>query len=151
MKARRITIVVALILAVTISSHLAAGRDEQAELLKARESVWRAWFANDTKALLRLVPQDSIAINSGEEKWQDQAAIFQSAAEFQASGGKLVRLEFPRTEVRRYGNVAITYSHYIYETEVGGKHVQREGRVTEVFVLRNGQWTNPGWHTDTEK
>ena len=25
------------------------------------------------------------------------------------------------------------------------------GRVTEIFVLRDGHWTNPGWHTDTEK
>ena len=29
--------------------------------------------------------------------------------------------------------------------------VQQSGRVTEVFVRRNGHWVNPGWHTDTEK
>jgi hypothetical protein len=31
--------------------------DEQAELLKVRETVWRAWFTNDTKTLEKLVPR----------------------------------------------------------------------------------------------
>jgi hypothetical protein len=38
----------------------------------------------------------------------------------------------------------------VYETEVGTKRSQTSGRVTEIFVLRNGKWTNPGWHTDSE-
>jgi hypothetical protein len=128
-----------------------ARSDERAQLLKAREAVWRAWFANDRKALEQLVPEGSIAINSGEEKWQNQAEILQSAADFQASGGKLIRLEFPRTEVQRFGDVAVTYSQYLYETEMQGQRSVRSGRVTEVFVLRHGKWTNPGWHTDSEK
>ena len=66
-------------------------------------------------------------------------------------GGKLIRLEFPRTEIQRFGDVAITYSQYLYETEVDGKRSLTSGRVTEIFVLRRGKWTNPGWHTDTEK
>ena len=129
----------------------ASRSDDQAQLLQVRETVWRAWFANDRKNLEELVPEGSIAINSGEEKWQHHAEILQSAAEFQASGGKLVRLEFPRTEVQRFGDVAVTYSQYVYETEVQGRRSVRSGRVTEVFVLRHGKWTNPGWHTDTEK
>jgi hypothetical protein len=40
--------------------------DGQDDLLKVRESVWRAWFANDTKALYELVPPDTIVINSFE-------------------------------------------------------------------------------------
>jgi hypothetical protein len=116
-------------------SGLAARPDDRTELLKSREAVWRAWFVNDTKILEALVPAD----------------IFQSAAKFHAAGGKLIRLEFPRTEVRRFGDVAITYSQYLYETEVEGKRSVTSGRVTEIFVLRNGKWTNPGWHTDTEK
>ncbi len=130
---------------------LAARPDNRAELLKAREAVWRAWFMNDTKVLEVLVPPDTIVISSGEENWKNKADILQSAAEFQAAGGKLIRLEFPRTEIQRFGDVAITYSRYLYETEVGGKRSATSGRVTEIFVLRNGKWTNPGWHTDAEK
>ena len=129
----------------------ASAQSDNAELLKTREAVWRSWFANDRKALEELVPADTITISSGEEKWQAQTDVFQSAAQFQASGGKLTRLEFPRTEVQHYGDVAILYSKYLYETEMGGKRSLTSGRVTEIFVLRNGKWTNPGWHTDTEK
>jgi hypothetical protein len=130
---------------------LAARPDNRAELLKAREAVWRAWFMNDKKVLEVLVPPDTIVISSGEENWKNQADILQSAAKFQAAGGKLIRLEFPRTEIQRFGDVAITYSRYLYETEVGGKRSVTSGRVTEIFVLRNGKWTNPGWHSDAEK
>jgi ketosteroid isomerase-like protein len=119
--------------------------------MKAREAVWRAWFVNDAKALEAMVPPDTIVIGSGQERWRNQADILQSAARFQASGGKLIRLEFPQTEIQRFGDVAIFYSKYWYETEEDGKRSVTTGRVTEIFVLRNGKWTNPGWHTDTEK
>jgi ketosteroid isomerase-like protein len=147
----RITTAVASALAMLIVSGSAACPDDRTELLKVRETVWRAWFADDVKSLEALVPPDTIVISSGEEKWKNQAEILQAAAEFHAKGGKLIRLEFPRTEVQRFGNVAITYSQYLYETEMDGKRSLTSGRVTETFVLRNGQWTNPGWHTDTEK
>jgi len=138
-------------LAILIVSDSAARPDDRTELLKVREEVWRAWFVNDTKTLDALVPPDTIVISSGEEKWKNQSDILQSAARFQANGGRLIRLEFPRTEIQRFGDVAITYSQYLYETEVGGKRSLTSGRVTEIFVLRRGKWTNPGWHTDTEK
>ena len=138
-------------LAMLIVSGWAASPDDRVELLKVREEVWYAWFANDTKRLEALVPQDTIVISSGEEKWKNQADILQSAAKFHAAGGKLIRLEFPRTEIQRFGDVAITYSQYLYETEMSGKRSVTSGRVTEIFVLRKGKWTNPGWHTDSEK
>jgi len=50
-----------------------------------------------------------------------------------------------------FGEVAIIYSQYLYETEVDGKRSLTSGRVTETFVLRQGKWTNPGWHADSEK
>jgi hypothetical protein len=138
-------------LAILVVSDSAARPDDRTELLKVREEVWRAWFINDTKTLDALVPPDTIVISSGEEKWKNQSDILQSAARFQANGGKLIRLEFPRTEIQRFGDVALTYSQYLYETEVDGKRSLTSGRVTEIFVLRHGKWTNPGWHTDTEK
>jgi ketosteroid isomerase-like protein len=99
-----------------------------------------------------LVPPETIVPSSGEEKWEKQTTeVFQSAADFQAGGGKLVRLEFPRMEVQRFGDVAIIWSQYVVETQMNGKRSSSSGRVREVFVKRNGKWTNPGWHTDGEK
>lgn len=147
----RTSVAMAAVLAMLLVSGLPARPDDRAELLKARESVWRSWFADDTKVLEALVPPDTIVISAGEEKWKNQADILESSAKFHAAGGKLVRLEFPRTEIQRFGDVAVTYSQYAYETEESGKRSVTSGRVTEVFVLRNGHWTNPGWHTDTEK
>jgi ketosteroid isomerase-like protein len=126
-----------------------AGNDDT-ELLKIRRSVWLVWLANDQEALKRLVPDDTVVISAGETKWKHQAEVLQSAADFHAAGGKLISLEFPRTEVEHFGDVAIIWSEYVLEVEVGGKRSKSSGRVTEIFVKRNGQWTNPGWHTDSE-
>ena len=48
-------------------------------------------------------------------------------------------------------SVAVVYSNYAYELETGGQRMNKAGRVTEIFVLRNGQWVNPGWHMDSGK
>ena len=140
-----------LILGLLIGAGWASAQDEREEILKVRDSVWRAWFANDTKTLEKLVPPDTIVISPGEEKWKNQAEVFQSAAEFQKACGKLTLLEFPRTEIQRFGDVAVSWSTYLVETETNGKRSLTSGRVTEIFVRRLGQWTNPGWHTDSPK
>jgi hypothetical protein len=59
------------------------------------------------------VPKDTIVIRSGEKNWKHQAEILPTAAQFQADGGKLVRLDFPLTEIQHFGNVAIIYSQYV--------------------------------------
>jgi ketosteroid isomerase-like protein len=118
-------------------------------LLDARENVWRAFFSNDRAALERLIPEETLAINAGDNNWENRKAIFEGAERFAKSGGKLVRLEFPKTEIQVYGSTAIVYSNYLYELETGGQRHQQSGRVTEVFVLRKGQWVNPGWHMDS--
>jgi ketosteroid isomerase-like protein len=123
--------------------------DEQ--LLRVRETVWRAWFAGDTKTLEELVPPETIVMSGGEKQWKYQADVLRTSAQFHAKGGKLVRLEFPRTEVQHFGDVAIVWSSYVVETEVDGKRSLRSSRVTEIFVRQHGRWTNPGWHTDEEK
>jgi ketosteroid isomerase-like protein len=116
------------------------------ELLRAREAVWRAWFAGDTKTLEESVPPETIVMSAGEEKWKNQADVLRTSSEFHASGGKLVRLEFPRREVQHFGDVAIVWSSYVAETEENGKRSTDAGRITEIFVRQNGRWTNPGWH-----
>ncbi len=121
------------------------------QLLKVRETVWRSWFAGDTQAVADLVPPETIVMSSDEPQWKYQAEIVGSAREFHAQGGKLLRLEFPRTEVQHFGDVAVVWSNFLVETELGGKRSVDSGRVTEIFVWQHGHWTNPGWHTDNVK
>jgi hypothetical protein len=127
------------------------GEQTRKRLLDARESLWRAWFTGDRAALEKLIPEDTIAIESGDNKWSNRQTILDGSVAFAQSGAKLARLEFPRTEIQMYGATAIVYSDYLYELDQGGKRTTNTGRATEVFVLRNGQWVNPGWHVDSGK
>ena len=121
------------------------------QVLAAREAVWKAYFANDRAALERLIPDEAIAIDEGSSKWSDRAAILAGAKRFADSGGKLTRLEFPKTEMQIYGGAIIVYTTYICETEVNGKRATMSGRGTEVFVRRGNELVNAGWHLDSGK
>jgi ketosteroid isomerase-like protein len=128
------------------------GDQMKKRLLDAREAVWRAYFSGDRATLEKLIPEETIAIDpGGDDTWSNRKTILDGAVEFAKSGGKLVKLEFPKTEIQVYGATAIVYSNYSYELESGGQNINRSGRVTEVFVLRKGQWVNPGWHMDSGK
>lgn len=143
---------IAILVVTTLSSaSLAAQRQSDEELLSTREAVWRAWFAGDTKTIEKLVPPETVVISGGEKEWKDQTHVMRSAAEFHASGGRLVRLEFPHTEVQHFGNVAIVWSTFVVETEENGKRESSSGRATEIFVWKHGRWSNPGWHTSSTK
>jgi ketosteroid isomerase-like protein len=122
--------------------------DDKQELLAAREAVWRAWFANDGPRLAELVPPELIAIEQSE-KWENRDAVLAGAKDFAAKGGKLVRLEFPQTEIQMFGYTAIVYSKYVCEVEIDGKRSIQSGRATEMFVNRQGKWVNVGWHLDS--
>jgi hypothetical protein len=133
------------------SPALKAQASSDEELLRVRESVWRAWFDGDVEKLKDLVPPGTIVMSGGEKEWKHQKEVLRSAAAFHARGGKLLRLEFPRTEVQHFGNVAVIWSTYQLETEIAGKTSLRSSRVTEIFVYQRGHWTNPGWHADEEQ
>ena len=107
-----------------------------------------SFFANDRATLVKLVPEETIVIEPGAGAFGSQKVVLEGAAEFAKSGAKLVRLEFPKTEMQCFGYTAILYSTYLYETEKNGQRSTRSGRVTEVFVYRDGRWVNPGWHMD---
>lgn len=129
----------------------AEARQSDTELLKVRETVWRAWFAGDVAVLRQRVPADTIVISAGDKEWKSRVDVLSEAAQFHGSGAKLVRLEFPKTLIQHFGNVAIIWSEYVLETESGGKRSLSSGRATEIFVRRNSAWVNPGWHTDAGK
>lgn len=121
--------------------------DVRERILAARESVWRAWFTNDRPALEKLIPEDVIAIDGGG--WSDRAAIFAAAKAFADRGGKLVKLEFPKTDIQVYGDTVILYTTYVVETEAEGKRDVQRGRATEMFVRRGNDLVNVGWHLDS--
>ena len=138
LKSQVVTVVAAFAILILGNVNSLAQQQGDEELLRTRETVWRAWFAGDTKTLEELVPAGTIVMSGGEEKWKDQADVLQSATEFHAKGGKLLRLAFPRTEVQHFGNVAIVWSSYSLETELEGKRSSTSSRVTEIFVRQNG-------------
>jgi ketosteroid isomerase-like protein len=123
------------------------GDQMKKRLLDAREAVWRAYFAGDGAALEKLIPEETIAIE--DNTWTNRQKVLDTATQFAKNGGKLVKLEFPKTEIQVYGFTAVLYSDFSYELEIGGQPSKHSGRVTEVFVLRKGQWVNPGWHMDS--
>jgi len=127
------------------------GDQMKKRLLDAREAVWRAFFAGDRAALERALPPETKAIEADDEAWSNREQVLANSADFAKKGGKLLKLEFPKTEIQMYGSTAVLYSTYAYELEAGSQHINRSGRVTEVFVLRDGQWINPGWHMDSGK
>ena len=124
------------------------GADQKKDLLAAREAVWRDFFANNSSRLAESIPPELIAIEQGE-KWSTRDDVLTGAKSFADQGGKLVRLEFPQTEIQMYGYTAIVYSKYLCETELAGKHATQSGRATEMFVYRKGKWVNVGWHIDS--
>jgi hypothetical protein len=118
------------------------------DILSARESVWRAWFANDTAQLRRLIPDVLAAGDGGGETdhWSDRSATMEQARRFVASGGRLEKLAFGETEIRLMGEVAVVFSRYAVDVTGGGLPSHMAGRATEVFVRDHGQWVNPFWH-----
>ncbi len=127
------------------------GDQMKQRLLDAREALWRAFFAGDRASLEKALPAETIAIEADNNTWSNRESVLAASVEFAKGGGKLIKLEFPKTEIQMYGATAVLYSNYSYELEVGGQRVNRAGRVTEVFVQRDGQWVNPGWHMDSGK
>jgi ketosteroid isomerase-like protein len=94
------------------------GDKVRAELLKARRAVWDAWFGGDTAALLKLLPPETIALSPGD--WHHRDEIVRSSEAFARSGAKLVRLDFPKTEIQAYGDVFLFYTSYVFETDEVG-------------------------------
>lgn len=123
----------------------------RAHILAKRDAVWKAWFANDRPALEKLIPEEVIAIGDGDSDWADRAKIFADAKAFADSGAKLVKIEFPKTEIQAYGNTVLIYTTYVYEIESNGKRTTSSGRATEMFVRRGDELVNVGWHLSSVK
>jgi hypothetical protein len=120
-------------------------REERAPVLAAREAVWRAWYAGDIQALERLVPAELITLGSDAAAYGTRASVLEGSTKFAATGAKLTRLAFPRTEFQAYGSTVILYTSYELDLEHGGRTRTERGVATEVFVMQDGRWLNTGW------
>lgn len=129
-------------------SRAAANAAIEQEVLAAREAAWRAYFGGDVKALGDLLPQEFIGIGMNEAPFADRARTLDGARAFRERGGRLVRLTFPETQAQRFGDVVVLYGRYEAVIQSGGAEQTLRGRLTEMFVRRDGKWLHPGWHLD---
>jgi hypothetical protein len=141
---RIITVVLFTLLALPVS----AADPIDPDVLALRETAWRAWFAGDEAALRAMLPAEFLGIGwTGTEIVTLEKTIASSRA-FKEAGGKLVALSFPETRAQRFGDTIVFYGSFEITIEVGGKTEQTRGKLTEVFVRRDGKWLHPGWHLD---
>ena len=129
-------------------SAVSAGAAIDPEVLAAREAAWRAYFAGDVKILGDLLPEEFIGISMDDDPFSDRTQTLDGARAFRERGGRLVRLEFPETQAQRFGDVVVLYGRYEVVIQSDGKERTMRGRLTEVFVRRDGKWVHPGWHLD---
>ena len=120
------------------------------KLLEARDAAWRSFFQKDpATAIENAIRPEVIAIQENDEKWDNRTHLIAVAKAMQSQGINLIRLEFPRTEVQVFGDTAILYYTYIFETgSQSGVSGVDAGRGTEVFVRKDGRWFDVGWHLD---
>jgi len=119
------------------------------DLVQARENAWRAFFQKDpAERIEKALGPEVIAIQESEKEWDNRTHLIKVAEAIQKQGIELLRLEFPRTEIQLFGDTAILYYTYIFETGVHGKSTVDAGRGTEIFVRRDGHWIDVGWHLD---
>lgn len=118
------------------------------EILAVREQAWRNWFANDTAAFKRIVPE-LVALGWDGGPWEDRAMTMAAMGEFAKTGMTLASLEFPQNVFQQYGDVVILYTSFklVLKTPAGQTD-ETTGRGTEIFVRRDGRWVHTGWHLD---
>jgi hypothetical protein len=117
------------------------------QILATRDTVWRAWFANDTARLNRLLPRATTAGEGASQvEWADRKTILEQSREFARNGGKLERLDFANTQVSQSGDVAVVNADYRTVTRNGSRVDTTRGHATEVFVRGANGWMNPFWH-----
>jgi Domain of unknown function (DUF4440) len=138
----------ALLMVAVLSVPVSAAEAIDPDVLAVREAAWRAWFGGDEAALRTMLPEDFLSIGAGEAEIADRDKAIADSRGFKEAGGRLVSLSFPETRAQRFGDTVVLYGSYEATLVIGEKETQMRGRLTEVFVKRDGKWVHPGWHLD---
>jgi hypothetical protein len=120
-------------------------------VLKTREAAWRAWFAGDEAALRTILPEDFLSIGWAGKEISTREQTIVSSRGFKEAGGRLVSLSFPETRSQRFGDTVVLYGSFDVTIFDGKAEERVKGRLTEIFVKRDGRWVHPGWHLDSRE
>jgi len=146
-----IAIVAAALALISLSlAACAQGVGADREILAARDTVWRAWFSNDTALLRRFIPPAAAVIEGTGRKWSDRKEIIDEARDLAASGARLVDVKFANTEIQRVGHSALVRSNYRVVSQSGARPDTSRGRATELFVEQGATWVNPYWQLEPD-
>jgi hypothetical protein len=119
------------------------------QLVAARDTVWRAFFRNDTALLRRYIPPAAAtAEGAAEMRWRGRSEIMRSARDFVASKARFVDVVFDNTQIAPSGHSALVQSNYQVITESDGRRDTTRGRATELFVRQGMTWINPYWQLE---
>ena len=143
---------IAVFLVVATLSSKTAAADAQAvdanrELLAARDTVWRAWFTNDTALLHRFIPPALAVVEGPAQRWSDRKEILDGARGV-ASSTQLIGVKFLNTEIQRVGLSALVRSNYQVVLQSETRRDTTRGRATELFVKQGATWVNPYWQLE---
>lgn len=121
------------------------------QLIAARDTVWRAYFNNDTVLLKRYIPPAAATLEgSPDVRWNTRADIVAGARRFAASKARLLDLAFFNTAIVYAGHSALVHSNYRLVTESAGRRNTTHGRATEMFVRLGDTWVNPYWQLEAK-
>ena len=137
-----------LILLTMLSIPLFGAEPIDPDVLKLREAAWRAWFDGDEAALRSMLPEDFLGIGWDGSEISTRDQTIASSVGFKKSGGRLVSLSFPETRAQRIGDTVVFYGSYEVTLAISDEETTVRGKLTEVFVKRDGRWLHPGWHLD---
>jgi len=131
-------------------THLTPRADLKKVLLDLRESIWRAYFANDSAFLRNHLRADIVATDDATGSLKTREDILTDARKLANRGVKISKLEFPHTEIRIFEQTAILFSDFRWEGEADGKTTGPvTGHTTEIFIYRDGKWYESGWQHNT--
>lgn len=127
----------------------AQGSELERQVFAARDTVWRAWFANDTVLLGRFLPPAIATLTGGAEgHWQDRPAELKGSRLSARAGRRLLALSFENSETSVVGPSVLVRSDFTTVVAAGQRVDTTRGRATELFVKVGATWTNPYWQIE---
>jgi ketosteroid isomerase-like protein len=137
-----------LLLVSSVMRPLAAQRVDK-EVVAARDTVWRAYFHNDTALLRRYIPPAAATFEgAAQPRWNTRGDIMAGSRAFAESKAQFVDVKFANTQISASGHTALVRSNYEVIVESGGRRDTTRGRATELFVRQGKTWVNPYWQLE---